>query len=107
MLSNLNEECDNDTFAVSEDLREININIETTGATLQELRLDNQQEKIVRWLSAPDPSTNHTNAREKCHEGTGLWFIDGKAFENGKGRQTPFSGFTESLAVERPSSAPV
>ncbi|KAK6000518.1 hypothetical protein QM012_003764 [Aureobasidium pullulans] len=82
---------------ISEDLSEMRTNIKTTGATVQELRLDNQQErldnqreKIVRWLSAPDPSINHNNAREKCHEGTGLWFVSSETFERWKMRPKSF-----------------
>ncbi|KAF8713547.1 hypothetical protein AX14_012942 [Amanita brunnescens Koide BX004] len=35
--------------------------------------------KFKKWLNAPDPSTNHNNARKKYHEGTGQWLLeDGK-----------------------------
>jgi len=53
---------------------------------LEEQR-ETQQDRISRWLSAPDPSTNHTRATRQRHDGTGLWFIHGDAFKAWK-RQT-------------------
>ncbi|CAD0093851.1 unnamed protein product, partial [Aureobasidium mustum] len=45
---------------------------------------------ITKWLSAPDPSTNHIRASEKHHYGTGLWFIHGDAFQEWKRRPGSF-----------------
>jgi hypothetical protein len=42
------------------------------------------QEKLHRWLSPPDPSINHHNARKTQHEGTGTWFIHCKKFREWK-----------------------
>ncbi|KAG9692899.1 purine and uridine phosphorylase, partial [Aureobasidium melanogenum] len=75
---------------ISEDLSKMNTNLETTGTTIQELRLNHQQEKIISWLSAADPSTNYTNALEKRHPESGLWFIHGKAFEKWKRQPKSF-----------------
>jgi hypothetical protein len=33
-----------------------------------------------RWLSPPDPSTNHNIACSAHHEGTATWFIQGNIF---------------------------
>lgn len=46
-----------------------------------ETQRETQQDRISRWLSAPDPSTNHTRATRQRHDGTGLWFIHGDAFK--------------------------
>jgi nucleoside phosphorylase len=43
-----------------------------------------KQSRIFEWLSAPDPSTNHTKALNKHHGGTGLWFIQGDTFNEWK-----------------------
>jgi Cdc6-like AAA superfamily ATPase len=40
--------------------------------------------RIAKWLSAPDPSTNHSRAHQQHHKGTGLWFIKSNAFEEWK-----------------------
>ncbi|KAF7983531.1 hypothetical protein HWV62_21088 [Athelia sp. TMB] len=42
------------------------------------------EEKIERWISAPDTSLNYKTAREKHQEGTGSWLIEGSAFKEWK-----------------------
>jgi len=44
-------------------------------------RLD---EKVYKWLAAPDPSRNYNDARENHQEHTGSWFIDGTLFAEWK-----------------------
>ena len=36
--------------------------------------------KIREWLSAPDPNTNFSAAREKCQLETGTWFLESQEF---------------------------
>jgi hypothetical protein len=48
------------------------------------MRIDNQWEKIHRWLSAPDPSLNYNEARNKWQAATGTWFIKSKQFSDWK-----------------------
>jgi nucleoside phosphorylase len=77
-----------------------------------------ESRRIFEWLSAPEPSTNHTEALEQHHEGTGLWFIHGDAFKEWKGEPGSFlwlhgrpgcgktvltSTIIEHLRVEMPS----
>jgi hypothetical protein len=49
------------------------------GLTGSQLRQD-----IRRWLSPPDPSTNHNIARSAHHEGTATWFFQGDIFKEWK-----------------------
>lgn len=42
--------------------------------------LNQHQEKVVAWLSAPPTSVNAANARQNRHEGTGQWFLDSPDF---------------------------
>ncbi|KAK8113552.1 hypothetical protein PG984_014078 [Apiospora sp. TS-2023a] len=44
------------------------------------LKHDVDLEKIRRWLSPPDPSTNFNRARELHHERTGDWLIKGEMY---------------------------
>jgi hypothetical protein len=37
-----------------------------------------------KWLSPPDPSTNHNIAYDSHHEGTATWFLQGSIFEEWK-----------------------
>lgn len=36
---------------------------------------DSKLRDVLAWLSAPDPYTNHNDARAKHQAGTGLWFL--------------------------------
>ncbi|OCH90532.1 hypothetical protein OBBRIDRAFT_592935 [Obba rivulosa] len=40
--------------------------------------------EMRRWLSPPDPSTNHNAASKSHREGTAKWFIEGEAFKEWK-----------------------
>ncbi|KZP30950.1 hypothetical protein FIBSPDRAFT_69905 [Athelia psychrophila] len=41
---------------------------------------DDKADKIWKWLDAPDSSGNFLAAREKHHEQTGTWFIEGEEY---------------------------
>jgi hypothetical protein len=45
---------------------------------------DQLQHHFRRWLSPPDPSTNHNIARKAYHSGTATWFIEGNTFRQWK-----------------------
>jgi hypothetical protein len=45
---------------------------------------DQLQENHRRWLSPPDPSTNHNIAHRSHHSGTASWFIQGDTFKEWK-----------------------
>ena len=42
------------------------------------------RENLQKWLSPPDPSTNHNIARKAHHKGTASWFFQGGIFEQWK-----------------------
>jgi chromosomal replication initiation ATPase DnaA len=65
-------------------------NVRDTRETDQGLRFDHHQNEIRSWLSAPDPSMNYIKALRSRHQGTGAWFIDGKAFANWKKQSKSF-----------------
>ncbi|KAF7973999.1 hypothetical protein HWV62_13615 [Athelia sp. TMB] len=43
-----------------------------------------REKEIYKWLAAPDTSGNYNAAREKHHENTGAWFLEGKQFAHWK-----------------------
>jgi hypothetical protein len=45
------------------------------------LQSQDKTKRILKWLSAPDPSTNYNKAFAQRHEDTGLWFIHGDKFK--------------------------
>ncbi|KAL5936604.1 hypothetical protein ACKVV7_001337 [Pyricularia oryzae] len=61
--------------------------LDSMQTTVKEVRQQNEtmmlnqhQEKVVAWLSAPPTSVNAANARQNRHEGTGQWFLDSPDF---------------------------
>ena len=42
------------------------------------------RQDLRRWLSPPDPSTNHNIACSAHHEGTAAWFFQGSIFREWK-----------------------
>ncbi|KAF7974001.1 hypothetical protein HWV62_13619 [Athelia sp. TMB] len=48
-----------------------------------------REKEIYQWLAAPDTSGNYNAAREKHHETTGAWFLEGDEFVHWK--ETPGS----------------
>jgi archaellum component FlaC len=42
------------------------------------------RENLQKWLSPPDPSTNHNIARKAHHKGTASWFFQGSIFKQWK-----------------------
>jgi hypothetical protein len=50
-----------------------------TGITGNQLR-----DNLLRWLSPPDPSTNHNIACKAHHNGTAEWFFRGSIFNQWK-----------------------
>ncbi|KAI0285162.1 hypothetical protein BC826DRAFT_1189750 [Russula brevipes] len=42
------------------------------------------RDRLLQWLSPPDPSTNHNIARKASHSGTAQWFFRGGIFNQWK-----------------------
>lgn len=49
-----------------------------------------QLERIDRWLSPSDPSTNYVKAKKLRFEGTGQWFVNSEIFTSFKEGNVPF-----------------
>ncbi|KAI9856111.1 MAG: hypothetical protein M1813_009229 [Trichoglossum hirsutum] len=54
------------------------------------MRMDDQREKIHRWLSPPDPSFNHNEACKKRQAETGTWFVRSEQFADWKTNPNSF-----------------
>ena len=46
-------------------------------------------QELRKWLSPPDPSTNHNIACDSHNDGTATWFLRGSIFEEWKSKLTP------------------
>jgi len=63
---------------------------QNTSDAVKGLELEQRREKIERWLSPPDPSTNYNKALQQRQEGTGLWFLQSDTFAKWKTQQNSF-----------------
>ncbi|KAF8487489.1 hypothetical protein DFH94DRAFT_28938 [Russula ochroleuca] len=76
--------------------------IEQTANDVDQMKQEQLREKIHRWLSPPDPSTNHNIVCETHHKKAATWFFQGSMFRNWKstasllwinGKRAPYSPF--------------
>ena len=60
--------------------------VDSTGSTPFNLQVvsEKRREKILKWLSPPDPSTNHNIACSTHHKKTATWFFQGSIFQEWK-----------------------
>ncbi|KAK1958640.1 purine and uridine phosphorylase, partial [Colletotrichum sublineola] len=65
---------------VRNNLSSIHEDMIRTKTIVMASRNDQHVEKLHRWLSPADPSTNATRARERRHAGTGSWLLENDAF---------------------------
>jgi hypothetical protein len=47
------------------------------------------RENLRKWLSPPDPSTNHNIAYGAHLKGTATWFLEGRTFQKWKSSNSP------------------
>ncbi|KAI0258430.1 hypothetical protein BC834DRAFT_963313, partial [Gloeopeniophorella convolvens] len=47
---------------------------------MSEQRREEMYREIRKWLSPPDPSTNHNDTQDRHHEGTSTWLVNSKDF---------------------------
>src|ERR1700733_4820680 len=57
---------------------------------VQDLGYEHRREKIERWLSPPNPSTNYNKALQQRQDGSGLWFLKINAFAKWKKKENSF-----------------
>ncbi|KJK73800.1 hypothetical protein H634G_10906 [Metarhizium anisopliae BRIP 53293] len=76
--------------AVEKGVDEVRSDVKDTKNVVTDLELEQRREKMERWLSPPDPSTNYNNALQQRQEGSGLWFLQTDAFAEWKKRRNSF-----------------
>ncbi|KAI0272292.1 hypothetical protein BC834DRAFT_1030465, partial [Gloeopeniophorella convolvens] len=81
-----------------ENFKGVMTNAETSTATLEDalasiqqivddvnkIKRDKLYQECTKWLSPPDPFSDHAAKRKKCHKGSTDWFIHGNAFRGWK-----------------------
>ncbi|KAI0301671.1 hypothetical protein B0F90DRAFT_1950202, partial [Multifurca ochricompacta] len=64
--------------------KEVKVFMQQTSNTVDQVKRNQLRQDLQRWLSPPDPSTNHNIARGTHHTGTASWFFEGSTFKDWK-----------------------
>ncbi|KAI0000832.1 NACHT domain-containing protein [Russula compacta] len=75
---------DNTVAQVIQDGKEANVVSQQTANDVDQMKRNQLRESLRKWLSPPDPSTNHNIAYGAHHKGTATWFFRGDIFEEWK-----------------------
>ncbi|KAG9556530.1 Pfs, NACHT and ankyrin domain protein, partial [Aureobasidium melanogenum] len=68
------------TEKATEVLQKVQETVDNTNKNVKELCGSASLDRLINWLHAPDPSVNYNRAIQQRHPGTGLWFLQSKAF---------------------------
>ena len=60
------------------------VDLQSQFGVMIHMTTDKYKEKIVDWLDAPDPSSNHNKARQARQPRTGLWLLNSGEYETWK-----------------------
>ena len=60
------------------------------------------RQDLLRWLSPPDPSTNHNIAWNAHHKGTTTWFFEGRSYKEWKSTGSNSLLWVHGKRVPRP-----
>ena len=60
----------------------LNAKVNEISTGVSKLQTGPIHNNILRWLSAPDPSSNYNRALKDRHAATGDWFLKGKAYQD-------------------------
>ncbi|KAI9439163.1 hypothetical protein H4582DRAFT_1775797, partial [Lactarius indigo] len=76
------KDVDENMQGVKRDVRHVGENVESVKERMQTVINGKQmRERLRRWQSPSDPSTNHNIACDIQHKGNAEWFCDGNIFE--------------------------
>lgn len=73
LVSRLSQAIQGDVTRLNDSMLELKLGLETSLT-------DHQRQEIFRWLSPPDPSSNHNSAHKKQQPTTGAWFLNSSQF---------------------------
>ncbi|KAN0115713.1 hypothetical protein V8E52_006659 [Russula decolorans] len=75
---------DDKLVAVIDDGKEAREVIHQAADGVDRMERSQLQQDLCRWLSPPDPSTNHKIACRAHHKGTATWFFEGRMYTEWK-----------------------
>ncbi|KAH9990149.1 hypothetical protein BJV77DRAFT_629677 [Russula vinacea] len=73
-----------DVQDVRSDVQDISSEVRGVDNKLDQANQNHLRDSLLRWLSPPDPSTNHNIACKAHHNGTAQWFSQGSIFNRWK-----------------------
>ncbi|KAI3326599.1 purine and uridine phosphorylase [Xylariaceae sp. AK1471] len=79
-----------DMMELSDNIKEIESITRHTKDNVDNLAVQQRQQKINAWLSPSDPSTNYYNARKQRHARSGQWFLQSEEYITWKSKQNSF-----------------
>ncbi|KAH8986042.1 hypothetical protein EDB86DRAFT_3083079 [Lactarius hatsudake] len=78
------KDVDNKVDAVLNDGKYAKVVLQQTSDGIDDVKWNQLRECLRRWITPPDPSTNHNIARDTYHGGTAEWFFQGSIFAEWK-----------------------
>ncbi|KAI1325709.1 hypothetical protein F5Y16DRAFT_401037 [Xylariaceae sp. FL0255] len=81
---------------MTDEVIHVNQSLQSLSVDIASRNNDEAAEKIFKWLSPIDPWDSYASAIQRCHEGTGGWFLHSPSFKdwkNGDGDNIWLSGF--------------
>ncbi|KAF3763163.1 hypothetical protein M406DRAFT_108504 [Cryphonectria parasitica EP155] len=75
---------------VNEKLKDIHSTATNANTIVVGLKEDSHSERVRKWLSPPDPSTNFNKALEQRHHGSGQWFVGSEEYSTWKAERNSF-----------------
>ena len=85
----------------------LNVDNRVAGIDDQVKAVDDKlvRQDLRRWLSPPDPSTNHNIASNAHHKGTATWFFEGSTYKEWKSTASESLLWVHGKRVHLPHSA--
>ncbi|KAI0268521.1 hypothetical protein BGY98DRAFT_1101489 [Russula aff. rugulosa BPL654] len=75
---------DNNLMQVISDGKETRVSVQEIANDVDEVKRNQLRESTYKWLSPPDPSTNHNIACGTHHKKTATWFFEGSTYREWK-----------------------
>ncbi|KAH9958725.1 hypothetical protein BC827DRAFT_548091 [Russula dissimulans] len=98
---------DEKVAVVIDDGKEAKDVMQKAADDVDQVKQNQLRESIYKWLSPPDPSTNHNIACATHYKGTAAWFFQGSIFQEWKrrasllwinGKRAPFHSFPDAVS---------
>jgi hypothetical protein len=73
-----------DVQDVHREVQDVDHRVQGVDDKLEQVNRNQLRDSLLRWLSPPNPSTNHNISCKAHHNGTAQWFFKGSTFNQWK-----------------------